>query len=328
MTKKEFQKLLEKYEKGLCTPQEEKLLNRFLESFQQPSDHANEHQQEQKEMRERIFQKINQRISTSKESTFSLKKYWLRYAVAASVIGFLAFWAAHIVYESENIQKKEASGIYAQLTTQENEQKELTLSDGTLITLNENSILKYPKTFQTEGERKVELMGEAFFEVAKDSLRPFIALSENIETIVLGTSFNIDARPEADNIEVALVEGKVEIGTREKEKLEILEPNEKFTFSKKNKIAQKSSFNGNLSYAWKETIILFEKAPVREVIDVLSEKYEAVFQIENEEDIESLLVYRVNTEKYQLAKILEHITKVTDYRFINNADGSITVKPK
>ncbi|NBC24756.1 MAG: hypothetical protein GVX78_03980 [Bacteroidetes bacterium] len=328
MTKKEFQELLEKHENGLCTSQEEKLLNQFLDSFQRPADNTNWSEREQKETGERIFQKVNQRISTSNTTTFSIKTNWLWWTLAALLIGFGVYWAVQIFNEREKTQKEGAPVIYANVTTKENERKELKLSDGTLITLNENSTLKYPKTFLPEGERKVKLSGEAFFEVAKDSLRPFIALSGNIETIVLGTTFNINARPEAEITEVALVEGKVQIGTREKEKLEVLVPNEQFTFSKKNKTTRKSSFKGNLTYAWKEEVILFEKASVREVIEVLSEKYDAVFQIEDEEGIESLLVYRVNTEKYQLSQILKHITKVTDYRFTKNADGSITVKPK
>ena len=328
MTNKEFQKLLEKHEKGLCSPQEEKLLNQFLDSFQRPVDKASWNEQEHKETGERIFKKINQRNSTSKATTFLIKRDWIWWTLVALVLGIGAYWAVQKFNESEKSQKEEATVIYANLTTKENEQKDLKLSDGTLITLNENSTLKYPKTFLPNAERTVELSGEAFFNVAKDSLRPFIALSENIETIVLGTSFNINARPDAEEIEVALVEGKVQIRTRQKEKLEILEPNEQFTFSKKNKTAWKSSFKGNLTYAWKEEVILFEKASVREVIEVLNEKYDVVFRIENEEGIESLLVYRVNTEKYQLSQLLEHITKVTDYRFTKNVDGSITVKPK
>lgn len=329
MTEIEFQNLLEKYEKGCCTPQEEKLLNEFLDSFQQQSSGLySGNQQEQQERGERILQKINQRVLTPNSSTFSLKKRWLKYSIAASVVGILVYGGNKWVQENENLQKKDVVISYSELSTDENEQRELKLSDGTLITLNENSTLKYPKTFLTEGERKVELVGEAFFEVAKDSLRPFIALSGKIETVVLGTSFNIKARPELENIEVALVEGKVRITTTGKEELEILRPNEQMIYSKKDEKYRKSIFKGNLTYAWKEEIILFDKASVREVIEVLSEKYHVDFKIEKEEEIESLLVYRVNTDKCQLSQVLEHITKVTDYWFTNNADGSITVSPR
>ena len=62
MTEEAFQKLLEKYEEGLCSPQEEQLLERFLDSFQRPLDDANWSEQEQKEVGARIFKQINQQI--------------------------------------------------------------------------------------------------------------------------------------------------------------------------------------------------------------------------------------------------------------------------
>lgn len=328
MTKKEFQKLLEKYENGWCTPEEEQLLQNFLDSFQRPSDTVNWSKQAQNETGERMFNKINQRIVKSKASTFSMTKYWWSLLLVVLALGLGGYWVIQHFNENKKAPVKVEPGLYASLTTKENERKVLTLSDGTLITLNENSTLKYPKTFLPQGERKVELIGEAFFDVAKDTLRPFIAHSENIETIVLGTSFNIDARPESEQIEVVLVEGKVQVATSDKEALDILQSNEQLVYSKKNKTAQKSSFRGNLSYAWKEEVILFEKATVQEVVKVLSEKYNKVFQIENKETIESLLVYRVNTKKYKLPQVLKHISKVTDYQFIENADGSISVRSK
>ncbi|MEM1321512.1 MAG: FecR domain-containing protein [Bacteroidota bacterium] len=329
MTKKEFQHLLEKYESGLCSPEEKQLLEQFLVSFQQPANKDNWSEQKEQETGERIYKRIKGRLSETNPSTVpSSKKNRLWWVLIALLLGLSAYWITQQLHKSKAPQEEKSSVVYASLVTKEKEQKELTLSDGTIIILNENSTLKYPPTFLPNEKRRVELSGEAFFKVTKDSLRPFIAVSENIETVVLGTSFNIDARPNAETIEIALVEGKVQVATANKKKLEILLPNEQFIYFKKEQRANKSSFRGNLAYAWKEDIILFEKARVREVIGVLSEKYNIVFQIEEEESIESLLVYRVNTKAYRLSQILEHITKVTDYQFTKNTDGSITVRPK
>lgn len=328
MTEEAFQKLLEKYEEGLCSPQEEQLLERFLDSFQRPLDDANWSEQEQKEVGARIFKQINQQISISRRTTFFSKKHGFWWAIAAVIIGIGCYWAAQQFNKRKETGKDEIPIVYATLTTEENEQKKLKLNDGTLITINENSTLKYPTAFLATGVRRVELSGEAFFEVAKDSLRPFIAVSGSIETVVLGTSFNINASPKSEKIEVALIEGKVQINTIDEQELDVLQPNEQFIYYKKDKTAQKFSFKGNLTYAWKEDVILFEKASVEDVVKVLSEKYNQVFKIEQKEDIASLLVYRVDTEKYKLAQVLAHITRVTDYQFTKNADGSITVKPK
>ena len=195
MTEEAFQKLLEKYEEGLCSPQEEQLLERFLDSFQRPLDDANWSEQEQKEVGARIFKQINQQISISRRTTFFSKKHGFWWAIAAVIIGIGCYWAAQQFNKRKETGKDEIPIVYATLTTEENEQKKLKLNDGTLITINENSTLKYPTAFLATGVRRVELSGEAFFEVAKDSLRPFIAVSGSIETVVLGTSFNINASP-------------------------------------------------------------------------------------------------------------------------------------
>ncbi len=88
--------------------------------------------------------------------------------------------------------------------------KEVLLSDGSKVWLNENATLSYPKTMGEE-ERVVHLTGEAFFEVTSDSSRPFIVHTENSITKVLGTSFNINSR--AGETEVTVNSGKVKVST-------------------------------------------------------------------------------------------------------------------
>ena len=72
---------------------------------------------------------------------------------------------------------------------------QITLDDGTQVTLSANSRLEYPKLFPTEGTREVHLTGEARFEVAKDAERPFIVSSGKMQTQVLGTVFDVNAYP-------------------------------------------------------------------------------------------------------------------------------------
>ena len=88
---------------------------------------------------------------------------------------------------------------------------ELSLSDGTKAYLNAGSSLKYPVKFLRDRDRNVYITGEAFLEVAKDSLRPFIVNTEKMNVRVLGTKFNVSSYPEDDNSEVVLVEGAVSL---------------------------------------------------------------------------------------------------------------------
>ena len=86
----------------------------------------------------------------------------------------------------------------------------LTLGDGTRVWLNGNSQLEYPVRF-LGGERVVSLRGEAYFEVAKDAAHPFIVRTESLYTKVLGTSFNIKAYAEEQEVSATLLEGSVEV---------------------------------------------------------------------------------------------------------------------
>jgi len=82
------------------------------------------------------------------------------------------------------------------------------LPDGTKVTLNHNSILKYPKIFASH-IRKVQLQGDAFFDVAHDLSKPFIIETKNIQVEVFGTSFYINAKVEQPTVEVIVQTGKV-----------------------------------------------------------------------------------------------------------------------
>lgn len=84
------------------------------------------------------------------------------------------------------------------------------LSDGTAVWLNAASSLKYPVAFNGK-ERKVELIGEGYFEVAQDAQKPFIVNIGGMDVKVLGTSFNINGYSDEDDLKVTLVEGKVEV---------------------------------------------------------------------------------------------------------------------
>ncbi len=88
----------------------------------------------------------------------------------------------------------------------------LTLSDGTKVWLNAASSLKYPVYF-SGSERKIEITGEAYFEVSKDAHRPFIVQkkNENLKVEVLGTHFNINAYDDEIAAKITLLEGKVNV---------------------------------------------------------------------------------------------------------------------
>ncbi len=149
------------------------------------------------------------------------------------------------------------------------------LEDGTKITLNADSKLIYSSNFG-DNERKVELEGEAFFEVTKDTARPFRVITESVITTALGTSFNINAFPLKDNIEIALVTGKVSVvRTMQSGKSNslLLSPGEMTIVWKSDHIIDKSLFNFDQKISWKDGLIYFKDADYHEIVNKLESWY-------------------------------------------------------
>jgi len=112
---------------------------------------------------------------------------------------------------SESTQSGEVSSVQSvTLSTPLAGQYQVTLSEGSKVWLNAGSSLTYPVRFSGK-ERRVELAGEAYFEIAKDSGKPFFIVSNGQEVQVLGTRFNIEAYPEEPGIKTTLVDGSVKI---------------------------------------------------------------------------------------------------------------------
>jgi len=105
------------------------------------------------------------------------------------------------------------------LSTVNGQQYEVILPDGSKIWLNAASTLTYPANFAKLNKRKVELNGEAYFEVAKDKSRPFIVRTDRQEVEVLGTHFNVNSYRNEDAIKTTLLEGSVRVSDSKSQKV-------------------------------------------------------------------------------------------------------------
>jgi transmembrane sensor len=146
------------------------------------------------------------------------------------------------------------------------------LSDGTKISLNCNSTITYAKFFKGN-TRDVKLDGEAFFEVAKDKTKPFTVMANGIKTTVLGTKFNVAAYKNLKQINVALVEGKVEVQTAEGRDKLILKPSEMATFDVKSGSLSRSIANALTLSSWKDGNIVFSSANFEDIATKLQNTY-------------------------------------------------------
>ncbi len=149
---------------------------------------------------------------------------------------------------------------------------QITLPDGTKVWLNAGSSLKYPMSF-AKNERRVSLEGEAFFEVTKDSARPFKVLSKGQEIEVLGTAFNVNAYPDNTAIKTTLVNGKVKLSNdkRYSEVIYLL-PGQQSTNTNNGKI-QLANVDTAPFTAWKEGLFYFDETPLSDALQQIGRWY-------------------------------------------------------
>ncbi len=159
------------------------------------------------------------------------------------------------------------------------EMAEVTLPDGTKVCLNAATTLSYSGDFGLE-QRNIFLTGEAYLEVAKDTLKPFRVHTDAVEIEVLGTKFNINAYPDQDEVETTLIEGSVKLTTNgDCPHSIIMSPNQKVIYSKENHRLSSVQTTGNFETAWTRGELVFRSARFSDVIDRLEKRYGVEIQV-------------------------------------------------
>lgn len=156
----------------------------------------------------------------------------------------------------------------------------VTLPDGSNIWLNAQTTIQYPVSFNKEN-RQVKLDGEAYFDVAKDSKRPFIVNTKECSVEVLGTKFNIDAYSSRDKFETVLMEGSVKVSMLDDPTQAVsLKPNNKVYRSNGKLLTQKVS--NYERYRWKEGLICFVDEPFKVVMEDFEKFYGLTIVVNNQ----------------------------------------------
>lgn len=166
-----------------------------------------------------------------------------------------------------------ADTVYNEIVVPKGAEFQLKLSDGTLIYLNSMSKIRYPVTFPAD-RRRVELEGEAFFEVAKDADRPFIVKVQQMEVKVLGTKFNISSYADDGLIQTTLVEGSVEVSSKENRVKAVLKPSEQLCFDKESKTAEVAKVDVSYYTAWRNGWYKYRDIRLEELMKVMMRWYD------------------------------------------------------
>ncbi|MEO1438032.1 MAG: FecR domain-containing protein [Bacteroidota bacterium] len=190
-----------------------------------------------------------------------------KFVAAASILLLITagWWFSQSSNASWAIAKTDAGAI-----------QEIQLSDGTMVWLNENSELTYPKTFKGS-KRQVHLNGEAYFEVAKDPNKPFMIEGPATQIEVLGTKFNYQTTNPDGAAVTRVLEGKVRfspLSTKGETANLILTENEKGIYRKGENTLEAFEDQAQNAIAWKTGRLVLDNMKIPEVIQLIEQHYQ------------------------------------------------------
>lgn len=260
--------LLEKW--VLSAEKNKKQFNAFKKAWMLSGIAGNPHnidvENEWQDTAKQLFVEYNVRTLPTK----SKRRLGLYIRIAAAAIVLLAsVW----IFQSMN------QDDFIEVITK-NEIEDSQFPDGTEIALNRFSTIKYLPG-KDQKTRNVELKGDAFFEVERDTARPFVITAQDVEIMVLGTAFYVDAREGISEVQVIVQEGSVSVSAGS-EKV-ILAADEVGIYNKKTGSLTKS-INKDVNYmAWKTGVLSFEGISLEQVVFDLNRKFHAKISIADEE---------------------------------------------
>lgn len=286
MKQEEFIALAQKYSEGNCTPQEKKLVETFFEENQK-NDFQVYLSQKRKEQ---LFSKIKENTSLPHITKKPAHTFFKITAAAVILIGLVI--SLQFFTSPKTVVHVAAKG----------EKREVLLHDGSLVILNSNSTISYPQEFGDT--RDVQLKGQAYFKVKRDTTKPFIVNTKSLQVKVLGTSFDVNTN--AYNVpKVSVVSGKVQVtnNSNKSDRL-IITKNQQATLA--NKKLLKTQEDSKHQIAWTQNIIRLENTSLKETARILENWYDIKIEFK-EKQLENLTISgKFKDEKLQ--NVLKSLT--------------------
>ena len=265
-------------------------------------------------------------LGTPKKKTVKRRTLLINLGVAASLLIIGVFITGYFFGSNTKEVKEEI--LWVRKQNPKGQKSKIKLPDGSKVTLNAESELLYKEKF--EGiTREVFLEGEAFFEVEKNTEKPFVVHSADVLTTALGTSFNIKYTEDGSPLKVSLVTGKVKVeGPNGKDDKHIITPGEQLKFDLLKHTTHREMFNPTLVLAWKNNIISFQNADQEEVFSTLSRWYGVEFDFQNTSDKIREWRYSGQYKDESLERVLDGLSFTQGFSYtIEDKHVTINYKP-
>lgn len=251
---------------------------------------------------------------------YKITRHWGQ--IAASILLLFASGLT-ILYYIQHQELQTLAERHVIVRSGDSGTSQVSLPDGTLVRLNANSSLTYQQNFG-QNNRKVKLSGEGYFEVKKNTEKKFIVNTGYIDVTVLGTKFNLYAYEDKDIIEMALVEGHVNVSTSKPPYQTIcVKPNEKVTYNKYDNKLNIEKTTTKIETAWLNKELVFREEKLENVFQCLSRKFRVKFSIDSSISVDDVYTGAFDDEK------IEDILEVLKIHYGFNytvKDGKINIR--
>jgi len=272
---------------------------------------------------EEYFHFLNESLAVkqTKQKQFVLKSWMKTAAVFLLLIGV----GASTFFIGKNLAEKPEL-VCMETVAPCGSQAKVILPDSSVVILNSGSSLKYRNDYNRE-ERRVDLIGEACFDVKPDAQKPFLVCSDKVNVKVKGTVFNVKAYDNEETIDVVLISGKVNVqfpeGTHEDVSLA---PDQKISYDKKEDNITLSAVDASNSILWVKGGLHFFEKPFPEIARELERKYNVKIEIRSKSLHKEVFSGSISSH-YTLDKVIKEIDVDNKYRYTYR-DGILIITDK
>ncbi|MEN2412391.1 FecR family protein [Flavobacterium mesophilum] len=267
------------------------------------------------------FSLLKNKSETSKEITLALGDGRLEYFSEKKQIDLLNDKGVLIAKKFPNqiiyfgkVQDQEVN--YNTLKIPYGKRFKLTLSDGTVVSLNSGTTLRYPEQFGINGNRNVYLTGEAFFEVAKDKTPPFIVHANQANIEVLGTKFNVSAYSENPTVNSTLLEGSIKMSEAvDPTNSILLVPNQMATWQNNSKKIVIKEVDPAFYAAWTKGELAFKDTPFSTIAKIIQRTYDVEIINQNSDLAKQNFTGTIKISESSVENILDLLKRDTPFNY-------------
>jgi transmembrane sensor len=318
-------KLLEKYAAGKASPEEINLVENWLKE-------EAEQWQEAVEGEETHLNRIWARISpkTEFQRTNSIGDSagtdeglivsgprWRSWPwIAASILllfGIGTFYVESRISEPVLADNVLVSRELVTITTANGEKKRVLLPDGSTVHLNAGSEMVFPQFFfKDDSVRTISFKGEAFFDIAPDTLKPFVINSGNAMVRVLGTRFNLRWFAEEPALSVVVEEGRVLLQKSNSKEELLITPGHIGEITKNGRVTKRDVYLSKYT-SWTRGRLVFSNHPIKSIKTELERWYGVSIQIQNEDYLESR--YTGSFQDQPIEEVMKMIAYTVGFKY-------------